>query len=276
MENGWIKLSRSITRHWLWHDAERLRWWLDLLMMAQWEDHQWIDNTHVFTLRRGQLVASISFLAQRWERSKPTILAFLKTLEKENMIKRELPYRKTAILTICNYDRYQAYDQGGLYQSLYQSPYQSIEQSIEQSLDTKQEDKENKELKKYDVVGGRSGTEFFNDFFSEKRRATLEQICASRKFGSLDNFRQLAREVLAEWEITEEHHSSLSEARRHLINQCSKKLNLQSKNTQNLYNNGKTAISRADAEQKRRDDEFAEFIRQNLARPSEPEHELPF
>ena len=108
MKNGWIKISRRISDHWLWDDAERLQWWLDLLLMASWQDIEAYDDTHHFTLRRGQLIASVSYLSNRWRRSAPTILKFLRLLEEDKMITREILFRKTAIITIVNYTSYQA------------------------------------------------------------------------------------------------------------------------------------------------------------------------
>lgn len=105
---GWIKISRDIAEHWLWQDAERLKWWLDLLFLAAWEDKQIMHDTHLFTLRRGQMVASISFLSKRWKRNPQTIIRYIKMLESEGMIVREVLYRQTSILTICNYERYQS------------------------------------------------------------------------------------------------------------------------------------------------------------------------
>lgn len=107
---GWIKISREIANHWLWQDAERLKWWLDLLFLAAWEDKQVLHDSHLFVLRRGQIIASISFLSERWGKSHPTIIKFLRLLEGEDMIKRITIYRQTSILTICNYEKYQCND----------------------------------------------------------------------------------------------------------------------------------------------------------------------
>ena len=104
---GWIKISREIANHWLWQDAERLKWWLDLLFLAAWEDKQVLHDSHLFVLRRGQIIASVSYLSERWGKSNPTIIKFLKLLEGEDMIKRSTLYRQTSILTICNYEKYQ-------------------------------------------------------------------------------------------------------------------------------------------------------------------------
>lgn len=111
---GWIKISREIANHWLWQDAERLKWWLDLLFLAAWEDKQVLHDSHLFVLRRGQIIASISFLSERWGKSHPTIIKFLRLLEGEDMIKRSTIYRQTSILTICNYEKYQCNDDSTL------------------------------------------------------------------------------------------------------------------------------------------------------------------
>ena len=111
---GWIKISRAIANHWLWQDAERLKWWLDLLFLAAWEDKQVLHDSHLFVLRRGQIIASVSFLSERWGKSHPTIIKFLKLLEGEDMIKRSTIYRQTSILTICNYEKYQCNDDSTL------------------------------------------------------------------------------------------------------------------------------------------------------------------
>ena len=100
---GWIKIGRDITNHWIWTDPERLKWWLDMQLMASWEDREVMHDSHVFTLRTGQLIASEKFLARRWGRSRPTIKRFLCQLKQSGMISRETLYRQTAVITICNY-----------------------------------------------------------------------------------------------------------------------------------------------------------------------------
>ena len=104
---GWIKISRELPKHWIWCDAERLKWWLDLLLRASWEDTEMMHDGNKFTLKRGQLIAPVSLLVKRWGRSAPTIIKFLKLLESEGMIYRQTLYRQTSILTICNYASYQ-------------------------------------------------------------------------------------------------------------------------------------------------------------------------
>lgn len=107
---GWIKISREIEDHWLWQDAERLRWWIDMLFLASWEDKKVIEDTHLITIKKGQFIASVAFLCKRWGKSNKTIIKYLKMLEEDEMICREVLHRQTPIITICNYDKYQCND----------------------------------------------------------------------------------------------------------------------------------------------------------------------
>ena len=74
MKAGWIKISRSIAEHWLWKDAEILKWWLDLLLMAAWKEHKELVGRQLVSLEKGQLIASLAYLCKRWKRSRPMVL----------------------------------------------------------------------------------------------------------------------------------------------------------------------------------------------------------
>jgi hypothetical protein len=104
--SGWIKIYREITQHWIFQDAEKFKWWIDLLIMASHEDYKTVVRDELLTLKRGQLKVSLSFLSQRWGRSKEKVLTFLRLLESDNMIERTSD-RKSTTITICNYDSYQ-------------------------------------------------------------------------------------------------------------------------------------------------------------------------
>ena len=36
--NGWIQLHRTIHKHWIWKDANKLKWWLDILLTVNHVD----------------------------------------------------------------------------------------------------------------------------------------------------------------------------------------------------------------------------------------------
>ncbi len=129
-EQGWIKLSRKIRGHWLWERPTYLKWWLDLLMLAEWQPRRRLIGSRLVTLKRGQLVASVNYLCERWmyhanenrstsrmiRPSEVTILKFLRLLEGDGMIIREprKMHEGTTLITICNYETYNTFA-GGYY-----------------------------------------------------------------------------------------------------------------------------------------------------------------
>ena len=104
---GWIKISTDIARHWIWNDAERLKWWIDILFMASWKDTKQLVGKQLVSLRRGQLIASNSFLCKRWCRSRSMVEPFLTLLQEEGMISKEVG-NNVSIITVLNYEKYQA------------------------------------------------------------------------------------------------------------------------------------------------------------------------
>lgn len=112
-----IVISRNITEHWLWQDAERLKWWLDLLLLARGKDEKTLVGNKLIDLKRGQFLASLRFLQDRWAKRnkkgkiistprKERIISFLNTLEHENLVLRQKRDHQNTVVTICNYDKY--------------------------------------------------------------------------------------------------------------------------------------------------------------------------
>lgn len=106
-DNGWIKIRKSIYNHWLWQDSEYLKWWIDLLLMANWEDDKKLVGKQLVEVKRGQLIASISFLVNRWKRNHKMIERFLSLLSSEKMISKDVK-SNISFITITNYDKYQS------------------------------------------------------------------------------------------------------------------------------------------------------------------------
>lgn len=103
---GWIKISRDIQSHWIYQDSEKLKWWIDLLLLANFEDKKVTIKFRVFDCKRGQLLYSLKTLSQRWNVSKSVVNNFLEMLRKQNMIET-VNETVTTRITICNYDTYQ-------------------------------------------------------------------------------------------------------------------------------------------------------------------------
>ena len=77
-----------------------------MLFMASYQDSEVLVGAHIVKLRRGQFVASLNYLATRWNVNKFRVRRFLKLLESENMIVITCD-KKAQQITICNYERYQ-------------------------------------------------------------------------------------------------------------------------------------------------------------------------
>lgn len=165
---GWIKIARSIQEHWIWQDAEKLKWWLDLLLMANYDDTKKLARTHLITLKRGQIEASIAFLAKRWGRNAQTVIRFLSLLEVEKMITREVVYGSIGIITICKYESYQTVADTSMYSPIDSPTYSSIDSPIDSStyssVDTIKRNKEDKEIKE---VMGKSAKRFIPPTLAE-------------------------------------------------------------------------------------------------------------
>ena len=108
---GWIKIYRDLQDHWLAQDMEKLGRWTSLLLMAAHETKKVLVGNQLIELKRGQIIASNSFLAERWHTSERTVLRFLDLLESDSMLHR-CTHRKVTIITICNYDSYQERSKG--------------------------------------------------------------------------------------------------------------------------------------------------------------------
>ena len=209
MEEGWIKISRSIVRHWLWLDAQRLQWWIDLIMMANWEDREWIDNTHRFTLRRGQLLISSVKLAKRWKRSRPTVAAFLNLLQEEGMIKREIHYRQIPVITICNYEKYQCRDD---------NPFDNrLDSPLDNPLYTSKEIKNIKKINNLSLTQKEPEEDFLRSFFSDENGPMLDELATSL-YSSRACLEKLGRQIVNEWKLGGRVHSGYSDAASHMIN----------------------------------------------------------
>lgn len=110
--NGFIKLHRRIQRNLLWDDGEpfcRFKAFVDLLFLAEWKPKKRIIKGCIIEAERGQVVASLRFLAGRWGWSKNKVSAYLKLLTEDGIVGQQTG-QGISIITICNYERYQGVD----------------------------------------------------------------------------------------------------------------------------------------------------------------------
>ncbi len=110
-ERGWIKLSRGIRDNFLWNfDSPKYALaWIDIIMMANWEDKIIVFNGKSKTVKRGSFITSTVKLAERWNMSRNTVKSFLDTLKKEGMITYQSTNRCTTVF-VTNYVAYQGFE----------------------------------------------------------------------------------------------------------------------------------------------------------------------
>lgn len=108
---GYIKLYRTIRKHWLWEDKpfSRGQAWLDLLLLANHSDHKSVSGGVVTVYHRGQVNVSQSYLAKAWGWSRHKVKAFLTDLSADNMVTygQVEGQGKDRAITIVNYTFWQ-------------------------------------------------------------------------------------------------------------------------------------------------------------------------
>lgn len=108
MTSGTFAVSRRIWTHpefapCEFSEREAFLW---LVSEASWKDRTIRAGRVVVDLQRGQLCASIRFMAEAWQWSKSRVDRFLKRLENRDMLRTESGTGQL-VITLCNYDEYQ-------------------------------------------------------------------------------------------------------------------------------------------------------------------------
>jgi len=106
---GYIKLHRSVRQHWIWRMPIQAVRWLDLIMMAAWEDYVVELGNGSIYVKRGQIATTTRVLQGIWQTNAKTVLALLEKLERNGMVELEKNTRMT-LITIVNYDKFQNAD----------------------------------------------------------------------------------------------------------------------------------------------------------------------
>lgn len=113
---SYIPLKRSFFNHFLWKEQRtfsKCEAWLDLIQLARFEQSEAKEliGGKLIRWKRGQLVASIRFLAQRWTWGKHKVEDFIKMLKEERMIAIDSSQGQT-VITLLNYEMHNGERQG--------------------------------------------------------------------------------------------------------------------------------------------------------------------
>lgn len=106
MNDGWIKLHRSLLDHWVWQDPVALKLWTYLLFCANFDDRKRMVGGTITTVERGDVLTSLARIAKDTHLTVQNVRTLLRHFERDGMIAQKST-RKSTHLSICNYDSYQ-------------------------------------------------------------------------------------------------------------------------------------------------------------------------
>lgn len=262
MGEGWISISRGIREHWIWQDSDRLKWWLDLLLLASWKDEKVLLGGRLRVIKRGQAVISVRSLRNRWAKrdkdgrviERPglnRVMGFLQMLEEDGMIVRDLSEHQNTILTICNYERYQS---GGntcgntLGNTIYNNKYTT---SPPPNARAREEDEIGRLRRDLDEA---AKSEVWKESLARNYRLSPEDIRA--------RFPDFIAECVANDKLR---HTDMRDLKQHFNSWL--RIDLRQKQREKEYSNGRTNENRRDgrAAKAERDEEFRRHIIAKLA-----------
>lgn len=108
MAKGYIYLHKQLLDHWLWQDKpfSKGQAWIDLLLLANYEDKKTMHRGRLITCKRGTVNLSIMELSKRWGWHWKTTKKFILEMERDNMCTLKCTTECTTI-TIEKYDDFQ-------------------------------------------------------------------------------------------------------------------------------------------------------------------------
>lgn len=147
---GYIKLYRQLFENpdYFAEKFSRIQAWIDLLLLANYEESAMYVRGIRLTVGRGQLAKSMDSLAERWRWSRFKVEEYLKELENQQQINVQ-KNNVISLITITNYERYQGLEAENLNENQQQIDVQIDGQIKEKGSKTQKENnKEEKEKKK--------------------------------------------------------------------------------------------------------------------------------
>ena len=233
---GWIKIYRELADHWLAQNPEKLGWWVLLLLKASHEDKKVLVGNQMIELKRGQIIASLTYLADLWQTSKRTAERFVELLEKEQMLSRCVS-RKVSIITICNYESYQEKKRGKRADECADDAPIGI-QSVSEIKNIK-EDKEIYNTPTAHTCTCESEQGFINRYRTEGMWA---DACLILHLKSIADCQQLFDRWITEYQHNGDTHQSYSDFKKHFIQWARITIQKEKNNGSNSQSNQRRGI----------------------------------
>lgn len=103
----WMPVYEDDMTHWLWDNAQRYQWWLEIrFRAAKTPGMRYVGDTNIrIRVTYGEWPVTIAYLSCRWHADERAIVSFLEALEEDGLITR----RKSGLITIisvCGFEKY--------------------------------------------------------------------------------------------------------------------------------------------------------------------------
>lgn len=110
MENGYVRIYRTITKKGYYTQSEYVHLWVHLIMKATYQDREFLFNNQIQHLKAGQLIAGRKILSKETGIQESKIERILKCFETEQQIEQQT-FNKFRIISILNWNEYQQNEQ---------------------------------------------------------------------------------------------------------------------------------------------------------------------
>ena len=103
----WMPVYEDDMTHWLWDNAQRYQWWLEIrFRAAKTPGMRYVGDTNIrIRVTYGEWPVTIAYLGTRWHADERAVVSFLEALEEDGLITR----RKSGLITVisvCGFEKY--------------------------------------------------------------------------------------------------------------------------------------------------------------------------
>jgi hypothetical protein len=141
MNNGYVRIYRSLTEKGYYRESEYVHLWVHLIMKATYQNKEYLFNNKIEHLSPGQFITGRNSLVKETGINRSKIERILKCFENEHQIEQQTN-NKFRIITIRNWSEYQQSEQQN------EQPVSNQRATSEQPVSTNnKENKENKDNK---------------------------------------------------------------------------------------------------------------------------------
>ncbi len=175
-DKGWIKNHRKVLDNPIvCKDADHFAVWNYLLLMATHSEYDTLFGKKRITLKPGQVILGREMISEKFNISQSKVQRILKLFKSERMIEQITYPRKGRIITILNWDKYQASER------INDRIVNEMWTNSERIVNGKQEDKE---LKNVRMIDAEKFIKKWNENFKEK----INQSNLNQSINQLSNY----------------------------------------------------------------------------------------